>query len=89
MSGVLTFLDINLIFPQSDATKTERLGKMGDGDGSKRVTERVADFSDSTAVTWPSFAYVASLQGKGPRKHKQQRSCSWSRAAVACLPRPP
>lgn len=34
---------------------------------------------------WPSFAYVASLQGKGPSKRKQQRSCSWGREAVACL----
>lgn len=42
-------------------------------------------FWQRCAHMWPSFAYVASLQGKGPRKHKQQRSCSWSREAVACL----
>lgn len=40
------------------------------------------------AHMWLSFAYVASLQGEGLCKHKQQRGCSWSREAAACLPRP-
>lgn len=38
---------------------------------------------------WSRFAYVASLQGKGARKHKQQWSSSWRREAVVCVPRPP
>lgn len=86
MSGVSTF-DINFPSKVIQPNMKEWLKQETEMDqtGSQKGW---LIFLTRRAHMWPSFAYVASLQGKGPRKHKQQRSCSWSREAVACLPRP-
>lgn len=86
MSGSLN------IFRHKSSEATKRIDETGVGGikkGKKKKKDRVGEFSDSPPLTCgPSFAYVASLQGKGPSKRKQQRSCSWGREAVACLPSP-
>lgn len=59
---------------------------LGGKEGGKRKGRRLV--WQPGAHMWPSFAYVASLQGEGLCKHKQQRGCSWSKEAAACLLRP-
>lgn len=86
MSGrVWTFFEINLILKRG-SEKNRRIWRLRGIKKGKRKSGPV--LRQPRAHMWPGFAYVASLQGKGPSKRKQQRSCSWGREAVACLPRP-